>query len=109
MANRKGNGDRAELERVEKMEKLLEHIAYGSLVLDFMIAVITLLSINTGTYSVGELQRLVNYAITAVLIVSAVLFIAIRVMVHYEKIIDHFAQYAVFGGNGKKKRGQRRL
>ena len=92
-----------ELTHVEHMERLFEYIAYGSLLLDFGIAVVTLVSANLSATSVSSLQMLLNYGITAVLIVSAVLFVAIRIMVHYEKILDHLARL------GLRRRGQKKL
>ncbi|MCL5430503.1 MAG: hypothetical protein M1504_03430 [Candidatus Marsarchaeota archaeon] len=81
-----------DLIRVEHMEKLFEYIAYGSLLIDFGIAAVTLYSANSGNVTPALLQVLLNYAVTVVLIVSAILFITIRVMVHYERVLDGFAR-----------------
>ena len=87
------------------METLLEYIAYGSLILDFAIAALTLVTVNVGgTSNLADIQTLVNYAITAVLIVSAVLFVTIKVMVHYERIIDGFARIKTAGNRHLRRR-----
>ena len=100
------SGKKRQLEHVEKMEKLFEYIAYGSLLIDFGIAGITFFSANSSTATVAGMQALLNYAVTAVLIVSAVLFTAIKIMTHYERIIDGLARV---GLSNSRRRGQKRL
>ncbi len=90
MKNRKAKSK--ELIHVEHAERMLEYIAYGSLAFDFGIAAITLLSANFHTSSLAGLQLLLNYGITAILVVSIVLFLTIRFMIHYERILDGLAR-----------------
>jgi lysozyme family protein len=62
-----------------KMRKALTFLAYTSLVLDICIAVIT----SVRALGLGDLQALlipVNYALTAVVILSAVVLVTILVV-----------------------------
>ena len=61
-----------------KLRKALTFLAYASLVLDICIAVVT----SVGALGIGDLHALlvpVNYALTAVVILSAVVFVALLV------------------------------
>jgi len=61
-----------------RLRKALTFLAYASLVLDICIAVVT----SVGALGIGDLHALlvpVNYALTAVVILSAVVFVALLV------------------------------
>lgn len=67
---------------IENLRKSLTTLAYASLVFDIFIAVIT----SVDALKIGDIQSLlipVNYALTAVVILSAVVFITLLV----EKVI----------------------
>jgi len=61
-----------------RLRKALTALAYASLVLDVCIAAVT----SVGALKIGDLQALlvpVNYALTAVVILSAAVFVAFLV------------------------------
>ncbi len=97
------------LHHVEKMKKIFEYVAYGSLGVDMAITIVTLLSANSGAGQLYGIQLLLNWALSAVFIVSLILFAAIVVMSHYEKIIDHFAEIGFRVQNRHKRGRQRKL
>jgi hypothetical protein len=100
--------DKTYLQHVERMKRTFELVAYASLGIDMAITIVTLLSANTQNHALQGLQSLLNWALSAVFIVSAILLIAIAFMSHYEKIIDQFARIG-FNSNSKKRLRQRKL
>lgn len=96
------------LQHVEHMKKMFEYIAYGSLGIDMAITIVTLFSANSQSHALSGLQTLLNWALSTVFIVSAVLFVAIVFISHYEKIIDKFAEVG-FRTDAKRRMRQRKL
>ena len=98
------------LPHVEKMKHIFEIVAYGSLGIDMAITAVTLISANNQDHAFLGIQIILNYALSVIFIVSALLFVSIVVMEHYEKIIDRFA-WAGYGAKGKRRRrrGQTKL
>ena len=73
--------------RIERLKKLIDRIAYFSLILDICIAVITSLSI----FHIGNSEIIlvpVNYLLTIVVILSIGLFITLFMLKHEEGILD---------------------
>jgi len=90
------------LRRVEKIKKLLEYIAYGSLGFDAGIAIVTLVSIHIYAKELDILLKYLNYGLTAVVLLSIFLFLVLLFMSHYEKIIENFLDLR-FKMKAKKK------
>lgn len=79
----------SEIERLKHIESYLEKLAYGSVALDFMVAVGSFLLLHRVGYAEFIIE-VSNYAITAEIIIAAVLFIALMAMKHYKKLIADF-------------------
>lgn len=74
--------------QIERLRKLIDKIAYYSLSIDITIALITSLSLLhiSGT---DVLLIPVNYALTAVVVLSIGLFIVLFYLKHEQKILDN--------------------
>jgi hypothetical protein len=81
-----------ELKRIKRLKKILEYIAYGSLGLDAAIAVVTLVSVNIYKKQLSQVLLYLNYSLTVEVLISVVIFLALVILSHYEKIIDRFAE-----------------
>jgi len=90
------------LRRIEKIKKLLEYIAYGSLGFDAGIAIVTLVSIHIYAKELDILLKYLNYGLTAVVLLSIFLLLVLLFMSHYEKIIENFLDLR-FKMKAKKK------
>lgn len=79
-----------EYQHIQKLKEWLKKIAYASLGLDFAIAVATLASFNlySASYS-GQILLYLNYALTAEVVLSAILFGALVFFMHYQTVLDH--------------------
>lgn len=99
--------------RLEKLKRMLDLIAYASLAIDIAIAVVTLISLNLYSMELGTIQLYLNLALTVEVIVTLILIAAILIIRHYEKMIDHLAQFSnlLTGKTGRRvvRRRQRRL
>jgi hypothetical protein len=80
----------ANIKKIAKMQKLLEHIAYYSLALDFAITVATLISLNIKR-PLESIIFYLNLALSVVVVIAALIFVVIFFLSHYDKIIDKFA------------------
>ena len=76
--------------RIQRMERLLERLAYLSVVLDFMVAIATYLVTRGVQYS-AALLMLSGYLIIVEVVLAGVLFAALIAIKHYRKIIDSIA------------------
>lgn len=83
-----------EYQRIENLKNWLRKIAYASLALDFAIALATLAEINFNktTAIAGQILLYLNYALTAEVILTALLFVALVFFMHYQKVLDTFYQ-----------------
>jgi len=75
-------------EKMERLKKTIDKVAYASLILDICIAIVTSLSI----FNVGNPQNIlvpINYMLTIVVILSIGLFITLFVMKHEEDILSN--------------------
>ncbi|MCL4387801.1 hypothetical protein M1567_01460 [Candidatus Marsarchaeota archaeon] len=79
----------SETERLNKIESYLEKLAYGSVALDFMVAVGSFLLLHRVGYAKFIIE-VSNYAITAEIVIAAVLFLALIAMKHYKRVILNF-------------------
>ncbi|MDE1845761.1 MAG: hypothetical protein KGH53_00545 [Candidatus Micrarchaeota archaeon] len=83
------------LYRISKVKKIIEFVAYGSLILDFAISVVTLVSINSHQQSLLGLQQFLNIALSGVIIITTILFLTVVFLSQYDKIVYHFAQTGI--------------
>ncbi len=91
--------------RVEKIRKILDVVAYGSLVIDFSIAIVTLVSFNAYSQRLNQIQYLLNIALTIEVLVTSVLLITLALLYHYDKILDRLARMSSsLTGRGKRPR-----
>jgi uncharacterized protein HemY len=75
------------VKRVRRLKKLLERIALVSLFFDTCISIATLISLNVGRqYTTGAIYIL-NYILTAIVILSVIVFAAILLFSRYDRII----------------------
>ncbi len=79
----------SEVERFKKIESYLEKLAYGSVALDFMVAVGSFLLLHRVGYAKFIIE-VSNYAITAEIFIAAVLFLTLIAMKHYKRVILNF-------------------
>jgi hypothetical protein len=80
----------SQFERIQRMEKLLERLAYFSVVLDFLVAVATFLVIR-GVQSYSLMLTISNYLLTIEVGFTFVIFVSLIALKHYRKIIDKVA------------------
>ncbi len=97
--------------RAEKMQRLLEKVAYYSIFMDFLITLATLASINMHK-DLQSIMFLLNVALSAIVVFAMILFVIIFFLSHYDKIIDKFAlMYArsagKMGNSAKKSKKQK--
>jgi hypothetical protein len=79
----------SEIERFKRMENYLEKLAYGSVALDFMVAMGSFLLLHRVGYA-RFIIEVSNYAITAEILIAAILFVTLLAMKHYKKVIENF-------------------
>jgi uncharacterized membrane protein len=93
------------IKNVRRAKKLLEKIAYASLIIDILISLTTLISLNIGNFQAvtNEIQ-LLSYALTVIVIVSLALLGEILLLSHYHKILEAFLLI-----NGKLSKSVRKL
>jgi len=75
-------------EKMERLKKTIDKVAYASLVLDICIAIVTSLSI----FNVGNPQNIlvpINYMLTIIVVLSIGLFITLFVLKHEEDIMSN--------------------
>jgi hypothetical protein len=92
-----------EFVRIEKIKKMLDTIAYASLVLDIGIAIVTLASLQIFSDQLNEIRFFLNFALTVEVIISLILFAVMMLLYHYEKMFDNLARFsrALTGKPGK--------
>jgi predicted cation transporter len=90
--------------RIERIKKLLDIIAYGSLAIDIGVALVTLFSLSAYYKELNYIQFFLLVALTIEVIVTVVLFFALVLLYHYGRILDNLARFsrALTG----KKRGK---
>lgn len=79
-----------EYQRIRRMEKFLERLAYLSVGLDFFVAVATILVIQGAKIS-GFILLVGGYLLFIEVVLASVIFLAMVVVKHYRKIIDGIA------------------
>ncbi len=73
--------------RMQRIERILERLAYLSVGLDFFVAVATLL-VMRGAEGSATMLLLSGYLMFAEVIIAAVLFTSLIAMRHYRKIMN---------------------
>jgi hypothetical protein len=92
--------------RIERLKRILDVIAYGSLIIDVAITVVTLVSLNLYSTELSRIQYFLNIAVSIEVIVTFVLLVALAYLYHYEKIVDRLAEFSsmLTGRKSGKKR-----
>ncbi len=96
-----------EFVRIEKIRKILDIVAYGSLGIDIAIAVVTLVSLNLYSADLSSIQHYLNLALTVEVIFTFILLFALAYLYHYDKIVSNlvkFGRVLTGGRNSKNKR-----
>jgi hypothetical protein len=79
-----------DIKRAERLKKLLERVAFASLIVDISIAVVTLISINFAKLNLLQLQLILNYVLTFIVIIAVGLFAILIAISHYENLLNNF-------------------
>jgi hypothetical protein len=79
-----------DIKRAEKLKKLLERVAFASLIVDISIAIVTLISINFAKLNLLQLQLILNYVLTFIVIIAVGLFAILLAISHYQRLLDNF-------------------
>lgn len=74
--------------KIERIRKTIDAVAYGSLILDICIAIITSLSIMN-IKNTELILAPINYMLTVVVALSIVLFITLFALKHEEDILNN--------------------
>ena len=82
---------RKPIRRSRKLRKLLEKIAFASLIVDVAIAVVTLISINFSEIPTTEVIAFLNYVLTIIVIVTVIVFVTMMLLLHREKTAEWIA------------------
>ncbi|MGC8662765.1 MAG: hypothetical protein ACP5RT_03200 [Candidatus Micrarchaeia archaeon] len=98
----------SDLKRIEKLKKILEYIAYGSLAFDAGVAIVTLASVHFYAKELAILLKYLNLGLTAIILVSAILFLVLLYLSHYEKIIEKFAELSLKSKINKSQSNKRK-
>ena len=76
--------------RPKLIKKILTFIAFASLIIDVAISAVTLASVQIGVMAVENILIYLNYALTFVVIITAVLFADYLVAIYSHKIHSLF-------------------
>lgn len=79
-----------EFQRITKIEKILERLAYLSVILDAMVAVATFLVIR-GVQAYSLMLTISNYLLTIEVGFAVVIFASLIALKHYRRVIDGVA------------------
>jgi hypothetical protein len=79
-----------DIKKAEKLKKLLERVAFASLIVDISIAIVTLISINFAKLNLLQFQLILNYVLTFIVIIAVGLFAILLAISHYQKLLDNF-------------------
>ncbi len=79
-----------DFQRIKRMEKTLERLAYLSVFLDAMVAVATFLVIR-GVQAYSLMLTISNYLLTIEVAFAAVIFASLVALKHYRSVIDRAA------------------
>jgi uncharacterized membrane protein len=91
-------------ERIKSLKKIVERVAFISLIADIAIATVTLVSLNTGRSGITlETIFLLNYILTAIVIIAVILFVSIFLLSYYDKMYDTLMLRWLRKGIGKSR------
>jgi Mn2+/Fe2+ NRAMP family transporter len=90
--------------RIAKMRKMLDYVVYASAVFDFAIAAVTLISINVKGANLSSIQLLLNYGLSIIVVLTVVIFAAMMVLRHYDRIMEKFTKVGFDIKYGKRRR-----
>ena len=67
----------------------MDRVAYASLILDIIISIITIASVNIyAKQNLSFVLSIVDYALTGVVIISVLLFAMILLLSHYDRLLE---------------------
>ncbi len=67
----------------------MDRVAYASLMLDIIISIITIASVNIyAKQNLSFVLSIVDYALTGVVIISVLLFAMILLLSHYDRLLE---------------------
>jgi hypothetical protein len=74
---------------LKRIRTLLDRVAYASLMLDIIISIITIASVNIyAKQNLSFVLSIVDYALTGVVIISVLLFAMILLLSHYDRLLE---------------------
>ncbi|MCL5007673.1 MAG: hypothetical protein M1562_00245 [Candidatus Marsarchaeota archaeon] len=74
---------------MKRIRTLLDRVAYASLMLDIIISIITIASVNIyAKQNLSFVLSIVDYALTGVVIISVLLFAMILLLSHYDRLLE---------------------
>jgi hypothetical protein len=79
-----------DFEKIQRMEKMLEKLAYLSVVFDFLVAVATFFVLR-GVQSYSYLLTISSYLLTIEVVIAGILFVSLIALKHYRKLINTVA------------------
>ncbi|VVB77389.1 Uncharacterised protein [uncultured archaeon] len=93
-----------EFVKIQRIKKMLDIIAYGSVALDMGIAIVTLISFHANISQLSDIEYFLNVSLTVEVIVVLVLMCTMMLLYKYQKIIYDLATVskAITGRKGKK-------
>jgi len=72
--------------RIEKLRGWFDKVAYISLIADISIAIVTLIYVNTSSPNLLNLQLILNYVLTVIVVVSLAILGSMGALVLYMRL-----------------------
>ncbi len=96
----------SEIARIKKIERFLERLAYGSVALDFIVALATLMVIKGLKFS-KFILLVSGYMVFVEIIIASVIFLLLVALKHYRRVIEGFMSINFGLGLNIKTKSQR--
>jgi hypothetical protein len=74
--------------RIRRIKKLLENLAYISVILDFLITAFSFILIKTSSVTAKILLIYVDYALSAEMVLIILALVALLLLSYYDKVLD---------------------
>ena len=78
------------LDRAKRIKRWLQMLAYGSVILDITITLISLASLSNSSLT-GTFLLYVDYVLAAEMVIVIVLFVTMMFLSHYENVIERLS------------------
>lgn len=79
-----------DFEKIQRMERMLEKLAYLSVFFDFLVALATFFVLR-GIQSYSYLLTISSYLLTVEVVIAGILFVSLVALKHYRKIVNGVA------------------